>query len=289
MWLRRRRYDKTHCGGRSTLSAEQRLDAYLVARGFATGREKAKELIQNGEVTVNGAVIRKASFSVNADDTVLCDNTDRYVGRGGLKLEKAIIDSRLNVTDAIALDIGASTGGFTQCLLQNGAQKVYAVDVGHGQLHPSLCADARVINLEGTDIRNVQLAETIPHGSVDVITADVSFISLKQILPHALPFLRENGTLVLLIKPQFEAGKSDVGKNGIVRDRAVHIRVLRDLLAFFAAQRCSATWLSGSPIQGGAGRQRGNIEYLVVLTYGDVADKPIDIRRIVDETFVSFQ
>lgn len=270
------------------MSDGQRLDAYLVAHGLAGGREKAKERIQSGNVTVNGAVVRKASYSVNENDTVVCDVVDAYVGRGGLKLEKAISVYGLDMTDAIALDIGASTGGFTHCLLQNGAQKVYAVDVGHGQLHPSLCADARVVNLEGTDIRHPQLAESIPHGSVDVITADVSFISLKQVLPYALPFLRANGKLVLLIKPQFEAGKADVGKNGIVKDRAVHLRVLRDLLSFFAEQHCHTVWLSGSPIQGGAGQKRGNIEYLVVLTYGDGVETPIDVRRIVDETFSSF-
>ncbi len=271
------------------MSNGQRLDTYLVAHGLAGGREKAKERIQNGDVTVNGAVVRKASYSVSETDTILCNTVDAYVGRGGLKLEKAITACDLALTDTVALDIGASTGGFTHCLLQHGAQKVYAVDVGHGQLHPSLCADERVINLEGTDIRHPQLAETIPLGSVDVITADASFISLKQILPYALPFLQENGRLVLLIKPQFEAGKADVGKNGIVRDRAVHLRVLRDLLSFFAEQRCNTVWLSGSPIQGGAGRQRGNIEYLVVLTYGDRVETPIDIRRVVDETFASFQ
>ncbi len=271
------------------MSNTQRLDAYLVAHGLASGREKAKERIQNGEVTVNGATIRKASFGVRDADTVGCESTDTYVGRGGLKLEKAITVCQLDMTDKTVLDIGASTGGFTHCVLQHGAQKVYAVDVGHGQLHPSLCADTRVVNLEGTDIRHPQLTETIPNGSVDVITADVSFISLKQILPYALPFLRENGVLLLLIKPQFEAGKADVGKNGIVRDKAVHVRVLRDLLSFFEQENCHTVWLAGSPIQGGAGRMRGNIEYLSVLTRDTSVQTAMDVRRVVDETFASFQ
>lgn len=271
------------------MTDKQRLDIYLVENGFASGREKAKELIREGAVTVNGKPILKASACIGETDVVCCEKQAcAYVGRGGLKLEKAIEIASLSLTDCVAMDVGASTGGFTHCLLNNGASKVYAVDVGHGQLHPSLCADNRVENWEGTDIRSDELKAAVPRGSVDVLTADVSFISLRQILPYALPFLKQDGILVLLIKPQFEAGKADVGKNGIVRDRAVHVRVLRELTAFFAEYGCSLLRLTGSPILGGAGRNRGNIEYLAVLKF-DASPMPmVDFRQLVEETFSAF-
>ncbi len=270
------------------MADKRRLDAFLVENGFATGREKAKELIRDGAVTVNGTVAEKAAYCVGEHDVVLCEKEAcAYVGRGGLKLEKALALAALSLDGVTAIDIGASTGGFTHCLLTQGVAKVYAVDVGHGQLHPSLCADARVENWEGTDIRSETLREAVSPTSVDVITADVSFISLRQVLPYALPFLKDGGTAVVLIKPQFEAGKADVGKGGIVRDKSVHVRVLRELTAYFEQIGCTVSHLTVSPIQGGAGRARGNIEYLAVLTK-EPSSSVWDVRHIVDEAFCQF-
>ena len=271
------------------MASKGRLDAYLVAQGVASGREKAKELILGGAITVNGAVVEKPSFAVAQGDTVVCSQTpSTYVGRGALKLEKALACSAVSVDGAAVMDVGASTGGFTQCLLQHGAKKVIAVDVGHDQLHPLLRNDPRVENREGTDVRSPQLQQEIAIGSLDAITADVSFISLKQILPSVLPFLKDGGHLFLLIKPQFEAGKADVGKKGIVRDRAVHVRVLRELTAFFAQNGCSLLLLTGSPIVGGAGRSSGNIEYITVLKKEAAPLPLLDFRQLVDETFKEF-
>lgn len=275
--------------GEKTVADTQRLDAFLVANGMAGGREKAKELIRDGAVTVNGKVIDKASFGVSENDVVVCEKEAcAYVGRGGLKLEKALTVANLTLTDAVAMDIGASTGGFTHCLLKNGAAKVYAVDVGHGQLHPTLCADARVENWEGTDVRSEKLKAMVPASSIDVITADVSFISLRQVLPYALPFLKDGGTAIVLIKPQFEAGKADVGKGGIVRKQSVHVRVLRELTDCFMQNGCAVSHLTVSPILGGAGRNRGNIEYLAVLKKGDCSSAIEDIRCLVEDAFCEF-
>lgn len=271
------------------MADKQRLDAFLVENGMASGREKAKELIRDGAVTVNGKVADKPSITVSADDTVTCaKEACAYVGRGGVKLEKALALMEVSLTDAVAMDIGASTGGFTHCLLNHGAAKVYAVDVGHGQLHPTLCADARVENWEGTDIRSEALHTAVSPSSVDIITVDVSFISLSQVLPYALPFLKDNGIAVVLIKPQFEVGKADVGKGGIVRNKSAHVRVLRELCECFAQNGCAVSQLTVSPILGGAGRTRGNIEYLAVLQKGDAPSMTGDVRRMVEDAFAQF-
>lgn len=269
------------------MATEQRLDACLVARGMATGRDKARERILAGTVSVNGAVVCKPSHRVFETDTVCCTASDEFVGRGGLKLRHA-----LNITDPlpegfIAMDVGASTGGFTDCLLQHGAARVFAVDVGHGQLHPSLQADARVTDMSGTDVRRQeQLAAQVASASVDVLTMDVSFISLRAVLPSVLPFLKPQARLFLLIKPQFEAGRADVGKNGIVRDWKVHCRVLRELCEFFTEQGCAVEAVTPSPVTGGAGRRAGNIEYVALLRRGGTTVWP-DIRRLVSEAFAN--
>ena len=246
----------------------ERLDAYLVAMGAAGGREKAKEIIEAGYVSVNGMVVTKASRRISTTDAVVCTApTQKYVGRGGYKLEKAIEAADLCLTDAVAMDVGASTGGFTDCMLQNGAVRVYAVDVGHDQLHPTLCADPRVVNLEGTDIRSAALSAAVAAGSVTFCSVDVSFVSLGHVLPAILPYLAETATLVCLIKPQFEAGKAAVGKRGVVKERKVHVRVLAQQLCLFAEHHLAPVWLGHSPITGG----EGNIEYLVVLRRGAVS------------------
>ncbi len=271
------------------MPTEQRLDAYLVTQGLATGRDKACERIRAGEVTVNGTVVYKPATRVSSQDTVVCEAvTDAYVGRGGLKLEHALSLTEPLSVGCVAMDVGASTGGFTQCLLRNGAVQVYAIDVGHGQLHPSLCADERVVDLSGTDIRRQEtLLQQIAPASVDVLTMDVSFISLRTALPSVFAFLKQGARLFLLIKPQFEAGRADIGKNGIVRDRRVHCRVLRELCDFFAEQGCTLEALAASPITGGAGRQNGNIEYLALLRYETGGGIQPDIRTLVEETFTN--
>ena len=241
-----------------------RLDAALVRRGLESSRERAKARILAGDVWVNGKPVAKPSALVDEEAEILCKGEGlAYVGRGGCKLEKAIA-GRLDVSGAVAMDVGASTGGFTDCLLKSRAARVYAVDVGHGQLHPSLVADPRVVNLEGTDIRSGEtLRGIIPAGSVNFCAVDVSFISLTRVLPAVLPFLKENAVLVCLIKPQFEAGRAAVGKRGVVKDPRVHCRVLDELCAFFMGLGFSVRWLDFSPITGGD----GNIEFLAGLRY----------------------
>lgn len=261
-------------------SKGERLDTYLVTAGYASGREKAKELLATGQVTVNGKAVVKAAHRVGPTDVVLCAAPPpRYVGRGGLKLEKAISAADLTLTGVTAMDVGASTGGFTDCMLQNGVAHVYAVDVGHDQLHPALREDERVTVLEGTDIRSETLAQTVAAGSVAVCSVDVSFVPLGRILPAVLPYLASDATLICLIKPQFEAGKAAIGKHGVVKDRAVHRRVLAEQLDRFTALGLSVVWMGHSPITGG----EGNIEYLAVLRRG--VPNPVDVTAVVQTAF----
>ena len=274
----------------------KRLDALLVERGFVSGRERARELIQSGRVQADGRTVTKPSARVSSGAEIACDTSGiNYVGRGGLKLEKALDMGGVSLEGLIALDMGASTGGFTDCMLRRGAARVYAVDVGHGQLHPSLAADPRVVNLEGTDGRDLdRLSESIPKKSVHFASIDVSFISIKAILPGLLPFLREDARLGVLIKPQFEAGRSAVGKNGVVKDPRAHRQVLRELCGFFVEQGCRVDRLTYSPITGGsaagAARTGGNIEYLAVLkrTPRPNADAA-QVDALVAEAFASLK
>ena len=263
-------------------SKGERLDAYLVAVGTASGREKAKEIIEAGYVSVNGTIVTKASRRITPADAVVCAApTQKYVGRGGYKLERAIEAASLTLTDAIAMDVGSSTGGFTDCMLQNGAARVYAVDVGHDQLHPTLRANPRVVVLEGTDIRSEALATTVAAESVTFCSVDVSFVSLSNVLPAILPYLAQNATLVCLIKPQFEAGKAAIGKHGVVKDRKVHGQVLSRQLCLFAEHGLTPVWLGHSPITGG----EGNIEYLAVLRRKATAVPAWDTAAIVQTAF----
>ena len=243
----------------------ERLDRYLVTTGAVSGRDKAKQLIENGCVTINGKTVHKVSLLVSDTDTVVCDTSSiRYVGRGGLKLEHALSMAPIPLAGAICLDVGASTGGFTDCMLQNGAKRVFAVDVGHGQLHPHLAADARVVNIEGCDIRRTDVLTRALQGEViTVCSVDVSFISLKLVIPAILPLLSDGATLIVLIKPQFEVGKQHVGKGGIVKDERVRLEIVENLKAFFAMQNLHLQALAPSPITGGD----GNVEFLAVLCY----------------------
>ncbi len=256
-----------------------RLDSELVSRGISRSRERAKEMVKNGSITVNGKVISKPSFEVCSDDDIASSESELYVGRGALKLEKAAKEFGLEFKGKVCLDIGASTGGFTDYMLQNGAERVFSVDVGHGQLAPSLCSDSRVVNLEGTDIRDIT-AEFLGCRA-DFVCADVSFISLRMILPKVYELLKEGACAALLIKPQFEAGRSNIGKNGIVRDRKIHERVLADTDAFAVSLGFYAQSYTYSPVKGGS----GNIEYLVKLIKAENTPVIHDFRCLVDEAF----
>ena len=237
-----------------------RLDLRLVQLGLVTGRDTAKAVIMAGTVYVNGQKADKAGFEVSEEDKIeLRGETLRYVSRGGLKLEKAMESFPITIDGTVCMDIGASTGGFTDCMLQNGAKKVYAIDVGYGQLAWKLRTDDRVINLERTNFRHVT-NEQVPD-PVDFASVDVSFISLTLILPPALPLLAEGGQMVCLIKPQFEAGKGLVGKKGVVKDPQIHKDVIVKVIDFAHQNGVSVLGLTYSPVKG----PEGNIEYLVHL------------------------
>ena len=237
-----------------------RLDLRLVQLGLVTGRDKAKAVIMAGTVYVNGQKADKAGFEVSEEDKIeLRGETLRYVSRGGLKLEKAMESFPITIDGTVCMDIGASTGGFTDCMLQNGAKKVYAIDVGYGQLAWKLRTDDRVINLERTNFRHVT-NEQVPD-PVDFASVDVSFISLTLILPPAMSLLAEGGQMVCLIKPQFEAGKGLVGKKGVVKDPQIHKDVIVKVVDFAHQNGFSVLGLTYSPVKG----PEGNIEYLVHL------------------------
>ena len=276
----------------SMMEQNRRLDTELVLRKLTSGREKAKEHIRNGMVQVNGKTASKASMMVSDTDEITCENRERYVGRGGYKLEKAMKIANLQLDGVCAMDVGASTGGFTDCMLQNGAQQVYAVDVGHGQLHPRLKEDPRVVNIEGIDIRNSDtINKIIDKSSVQLCTIDVSFISVRKLFQTILSYLEPGATVVCLIKPQFEAGRSAVGKNGVVKDKNVHRTVLKEMCLFLSEQNCTIEKLDYSPITGG----EGNIEYLAILTYDKENNQqqkhslPIDIDRVVKLAHVTLK
>lgn len=256
-----------------------RLDAELVSRGIARSRERAKEMIQSGAVTVNGRTAKKASESVCGADEISSSEQEVFVGRGALKLEKAADVFGLDFKGKVCLDIGASTGGFTQLMLERGAEKVFSVDVGHGQLAETLRSDSRVVNMESTDIRAVTTEDI--GGKADFICTDVSFISLTRILPKISELLKDGAYAVVLIKPQFEAGKSDIGKRGVVKDRKVHERVLEEINSFAALTGLVPVKYTYSPVKGGS----GNIEYLAKLKRSAEEPKQHDLKELVREAF----
>ncbi len=240
------------------MQQKERLDTALVLRGLAVSREKAKALIMSGNVYVNNQKSDKAGTSVKPDDNIeVRGETLKYVSRGGLKLEKAVESFGVVLEGSVCADIGASTGGFTDCMLQNGAAKVFAVDVGYGQLAWKLRTDPRVVNLERTNFRYVT-KEQIPE-ALDFASVDVSFISLSLILPVLFGLLKPGGRTVCLIKPQFEAGRENVGKKGVVRDKRVHTAVIEKILGVAAENGFSVLGLDFSPVKG----PEGNIEYLM--------------------------
>lgn len=234
----------------------KRADVVLVERGFFTSRARAQEAIAAGLVTVNGAVVKKPSDTVAEDAVITAVQPHPYVSRGGVKLAAALDFFNIDPQGCVCLDIGASTGGFTEVLLLRDAKHVYAVDVGHGQLHPKVANDPRVTNLEGTDARSLN-TDLIPEPA-DLLVSDVSFISLKLVLPAAVTLLKPHAKLAVLVKPQFEAGRHHV-KKGIVRDEAVHRAVCDDISAFIASLGFTVDGIAPSPIEGGD----GNREFLL--------------------------
>jgi 23S rRNA (cytidine1920-2'-O)/16S rRNA (cytidine1409-2'-O)-methyltransferase len=235
-----------------------RLDAALVERGLLQSREKAQRAIMAGQVTVNGQRARKTSDSVQPTDELALTEPEKFVSRGGFKLEHALAHFKVEVAGKTAVDLGASTGGFTDCLLQHGAARVYAVDVGHGQLAWKLRQDPRVVVMENTNARELTAASfPPPFPPADLVVADCSFISLTRILPVAVALLREPGSIVALIKPQFEAGRAEADKGkGVITDPAIHARVLRELEEFASSQPLMA-WrgTTESPLLGPAGNR----------------------------------
>ena len=239
---------------------KQRLDLLLVEKKMVQSRQRARAMIMAGKILVNRQPVDKAGFLVTTTDSVELKEKDiPYVSRGGLKLEAALQSLELNPDGYICLDVGASTGGFTDCLLQKGATRVYAVDVGYGQLAWKLRQDPRVVVIERTNIRHMP-PEAIPE-PVDLVTIDVSFISLKIVVPSVLAFMGGGARILALIKPQFEVGKDQVGKGGVVRDSKLHIRAIENLSAFFTAKGLSCGRVLPSPILG----PKGNREFFILL------------------------
>lgn len=262
---------------------KERLDVLLVNKGFFESRERAKASIMAGIVYVNGQKSDKAGNMVDTEAEILVkENICPYVSRGGLKLEKSLGIWPIDLNGAVCMDIGSSTGGFTDCMLQNGASKVYAIDVGTNQLAYKLRVDERVVVMEKTNIRTLDINLVEP---VDFISIDVSFISLKLVFPKAFECLKNGGKLVCLIKPQFEAGREQVGKKGIVKDKKVHREVIENVLSYAADNGFSPLGLTYSPVTGA----KGNIEYLLCLTKlpGDTGSSSVEsdaIKALVERS-----
>ena len=262
---------------------KERLDVLLVNRGLAPSREKAKALIMAGQVFVENEREDKAGSVFPTEVSIeIHGDTLKYVSRGGLKLEKAMAEFPIDLTGKVCMDIGASTGGFTDCMLQNNAAKVYAVDVGYGQFAWKLRQDERVVCMEKTNIRYVTPEDI--DDVLDFASVDVSFISLSKVLPAASGLLKMGGEMVCLIKPQFEAGREKVGKKGVVRDPKVHLEVIENVIAFATADGFSVLGLSFSPVKG----PEGNIEYLVHLRKDALLleDGKLDGEVLIDESVV---
>ena len=266
------------------MSNKTRLDVLLTERGLLDSRQKAQATIMSGIVFVNGQRVDKVGTAVSNDALIeIRGATLPYVSRGGLKLEKAMQTFPLTLTGKICADIGASTGGFTDCMLQNGAKKVYAVDVGYGQLDWKLRNDARVVCMERTNARYLT-HEEIPE-ELDFASVDVSFISLKLIFPALYGLLREGGEIACLIKPQFEAGREKVGKKGVVRDPAVHLEVLEHFLIHAKENHFTVLGITYSPIRG----PEGNIEYLGFLRKSEEPDAAVDLQAIVETSHTALK
>ena len=262
------------------MAEKKRLDCLLFEQGFAQSREKARAMIMAGNVYVDNQKSDKPGTMLPASAKIeVRGATLPYVSRGGLKLEKAMEQFPISLENKVCMDIGASTGGFTDCMLQNGARKVYSIDVGYGQLAWKLRTDARVVNLERTNVRYLT-AEQVPE-PVDFFSVDVSFISLCLVLPVARQFLADGAQAVCLIKPQFEAGRGKVGKKGVVREPSIHVEVVDKIVQFVLEHGYSVEGLTYSPVKG----PEGNIEYLVFLSKAEQPHcVPLDIPALVSES-----
>ncbi len=262
---------------------EHRLDVMLVEKGLVKSRERAKELIKANGINVNGKTANKPSLIVSDDDLLeVVVEQLRYVSRGGLKLEKALDFFEIDVNGLTCVDLGASTGGFTDCLIQNGAKKVYAVDVGHDQLDKSLLDRNDVVNIEGVNVKEFS-TEYIGE-KVDIVTADLSFISIKNAIPVIKNLLKENALAVILVKPQFEVGKKNIGKGGIVKDKSAHIEMFGSLLPHIESHDMTILNITCSSIKGGD----GNIEYLALLKNETPITSFIasfDVKEFVNNSF----
>ena len=261
---------------------KKRIDVLLYEKGLAPSREKARTLIMAGCVYADNQKFDKPGDTVREDAVLeVRGNTLRYVSRGGLKLEKAMQLFPIKLENTVCMDIGASTGGFTDCMLQNGASKVYSVDVGYGQLAWQLRTDPRVVNLERTNARYLT-REQIPE-EIDFFSVDVSFISLKIILPAVRPLLKDGGKAVCLIKPQFEAGREKVGKKGVVREKSTHHEVIEKVAQYANSIGFEVLNIDFSPIKG----PEGNIEYLIHLRKceGDAPAIAVDLVTVVERAF----
>lgn len=255
------------------MQLKERLDVVLLQRGLAPSREKARAMIMAGEVLLDGKVTDKPGFRVAKEAHIEVKGKPRFVSRGGEKLAGGLSAFQLEVGGRICADVGASTGGFTDCLLQNGAACVYAIDVGYGQLDYTLRQDPRVVVMERTNARYI---EKLPH-PVDLVVVDASFISLRILLPVIKGWLAANADVIPLIKPQFEAGKKDVGKGGVVKDREIHERILVEVLEFSRGYGFAIRGLATSPLKGPA----GNIEFLAWLGWGYIDGVSLEIVDIV--------
>ena len=260
------------------MSDRQRLDVALFERGLAPSREKARGMIMAGEVEVDGRIIDKPGTRIKPDDTITLKSKPRFVSRGGEKLVGALDQFAFDPAGLVCADVGASTGGFTDCLLQNNAAKVYAIDVGYGQLDYTLRQDKRVVVMERTNARHV---DSLPE-PIDLVVVDASFISLELLIPAFRQWLKPQADVVALIKPQFEAGKQDVGKGGVVRDRRIHRRVLKQTTQFILDQGFTIHGLALSPLKGPA----GNIEFLVLFSQGKGVDS-LNLPQRIDQLITS--
>ena len=257
--------------------AKMRLDIYLTEEGLASSRSAAQAMIMAGDVYIDGQKAMKAGEAVKGTERIeVRGKAARYVSRGGLKLEKALKVFPITLDGKVCMDIGASTGGFTDCMLQNGAARVYSVDVGYGQLAWKLRQDERVVNLERTNIRYLTSEEldSIPQ----FFSVDVSFISLKLVLPVIYSLISDDGEGVCLIKPQFEAGREKVGKKGVVREKSTHIEVIENVLEFARETGFSVLGLDYSPVRG----PEGNIEYLMHIKKSNESGQDFDVPHLVD-------
>ena len=256
---------------------KERLDVLLMEKNFFDSRARAKAMIMAGKVLVNGQKVDKSGTLIAPDAQIrILGEEMPFVSRGGLKLQKALDVFKINMVGRIAADVGASTGGFTDCMLQRGAKMVYAIDVGYGQLAWKLRSNVQVVNMERTNIRNVT-RQDLYYGLPDFASIDVAFISLEKVLPVVYDLLKDSGEVVALIKPQFEAGREFVGKRGVVRDKKIHAAVIERILTFAASVGFGVVALDFSPVKG----PEGNIEYLAHLIK-DGASAVVEVSAVVD-------